>query len=201
MLSEPGLVDALWKNPSDRALLAVIADHFAEQGDATRAEYLQLALLSVRTKKQERRMDSLLKRHGRSWLGAASKWVAPGWDEDPHALSFARRVTCSVRDLAQGFETIRLLGPRLVVQLRPCESEEEEATLARLELGRLHGLHLSWPPKELLLRLAPRLRGLREFEVRGSAQQATWRRVFAADGSRKRRSSFAPRRSRRRSKT
>ena len=53
------MLEAIWKNPDDRTLLAVYADWLGSTGEATRSEYMQLRLLDAMTQAQQQRMTSL----------------------------------------------------------------------------------------------------------------------------------------------
>jgi hypothetical protein len=59
-------------------VLAVFADWLAEQGQTTRAEYVQLSLRPQLTPAQRRRRDALLSTHRGAWLGARDVSCGPG---------------------------------------------------------------------------------------------------------------------------
>ena len=79
------MLEAIWKNPDDRDLLAVYADWLGSSGQTSRAEYMQLALLDNPTAAQERRIKVLRAKDRGKWLGKArsSVWT---WEEDWNAL-------------------------------------------------------------------------------------------------------------------
>jgi uncharacterized protein (TIGR02996 family) len=160
---------AVWQSPEDRGALAVYADWLLEHGDATRAEYMQLALLDAPTGAQEKRQETLRKKHRGEWLGPARPFVYT-WEESEDSPGFVAKVQCGVAKLAAGLEHIRALGPRLTVQVNPVTTARDRAALAKLSLGKLYGLalyesDLSWVSDRLLTAIAPKLHGLRRLEL------------------------------------
>lgn len=189
--SEGALRAKIWKSPEDREALSVYADWLLQHGDATRGEYMQLSLLKKRTPAQTKRRDALLKKHRGSWLGEARAFVYT-WEESETSPGFVAKVKCGTKKLVAGFEKIRALGPRLVVEVNPAISTSDRAALAKLPLGTLYGLTLMdadafWLKDRTVRQLLPALKGLTALELavwdedqRGSFSIDTWRAVLDA---------------------
>jgi uncharacterized protein (TIGR02996 family) len=175
----------IWKNPMDRQLLGVYADRLAEQGETTRAEYIQLSLLAKPTAAQERRRTALRNKHRGAWLGAARPFIWT-WEEDEETPGFVSKCQCQMAKLTKGFDAIRALGPRLVVAVTAPKAKREVDALAKLPLGSLWGLAMveadaQWITDELLNKLAPTLDGLRELVLHVGEARASdrgWRVVL-----------------------
>ncbi len=171
------MLEAIWQNPDDRARLAVYADWLASTGETTRSEYMQLRLMNTMTQAQQLRMTSLRVRHRGTWLGKARPFVWT-WEEDWEVPGFIARAQCSMGKLTKGFELVRALGPRLVVQVTEPRARQEVEAFAKQPLGTLYGLGLSetdsdWVNDGLLTLLAPSLRGLRALELNAREARAT----------------------------
>jgi uncharacterized protein (TIGR02996 family) len=181
----------IWQDPEDRDALMVYADWLLQNGDATRGEYMQLSLLSKPTAAQTKRRDALRKKHRGAWLGAARPFVYT-WEESETSPGFLAAVKCSTDKLAAGFEHIRALGPRLVVEINATAKTRDRATLASLPLGTLYGLSLAdadvfWLKDRTVRQLLPAFAGLRALKLcvydddsRGSFTVDTWRAVLDA---------------------
>ncbi len=171
------MLEAIWKNPDDRTLLAVYADWLGSTGETTRSEYMQLRLLDAMTQAQQQRMTALRVRHRGAWLGKARPFVWT-WEEDWNVPGFIARAQCSMGKLIKGFELVRALGPRLVVHVTEPSARQEVAAFAKQPLGTLYGLGLrendaDWVTDALLTTLAPSMRGLRALEVIAGEARAT----------------------------
>jgi uncharacterized protein (TIGR02996 family) len=163
--SETELLEAIWKNPRDRAALSVYADWLIEHGDATRGEYIQLSLIDGPSTAQSKRRTALKNRHRGAWLGAARKFVWT-WEESEETPGFVAKAQCSMPKLAAGLENVRMLGPRLVINASEPKAKREIVALAKRPLGTLWGLSFvendaMWITDEALAILAPSLDGLR----------------------------------------
>lgn len=200
------LLANIWRAPEDRDALAVYADWLLQNGDATRGEYMQLALLEKPTPVQTKRRETLRKKHRGEWLGEARPFVYT-WEESETSPGFVRAVKCATAKLAAGFEQIRALGPRVVVEVNPTASKRDREVLASLPLGTLYGLNLAdgdvfWLKDKVVRELLPSLTGLRALhlcpyddeEDKKSFSVDTWRAIldalptleeigFMADGS------------------
>jgi uncharacterized protein (TIGR02996 family) len=186
---EQSLRAQIWSSPEDRSALAIYADWLLQHGDTTRGEYMQLSLLTKRALAQSKRRDALRNKHRGAWLGAARPFVYT-WQESDQSPGFVAEVKCSTKKLAAGFEHIRALGPRLVVDINPTASARDRAVLASLPLGSLYGVSLSdadvcWLKDRAVRQLLPALAGLRELRLavwdgdrRGSFSIDTWRAVL-----------------------
>jgi uncharacterized protein (TIGR02996 family) len=169
----------IWKNPTDRQLLSVYADWLTAQGDGPRAEFMQLSLLAKRTPAQEKRRVALRNKHRGPWLGAARPFIWT-WEEDEDSPGFVRKCQCQMAKLTKGFEQIRTLGPRLVVAVTAPKAKREVDALAKLPLGTLWGLAMyeadaQWITDELMTKLAPKFRGLRELVLHVNEMRASER--------------------------
>ena len=130
-------------------------------------------------------------KHRGAWLGAARPFVYT-WVESETTPGFVAEVKCSTKKLGAGFELIRALGPRLVVEVNPTASTRDRAELASLPLGTLYGLSLAdadvfWLKDATVRQLLPALVGLRELRLcvfdddrRGSFSVDTWLAVLDA---------------------
>lgn len=175
------MLQAIWKNPDDRTLLAVYADWLASTSETTRAEYMQLRLLNTMTQAQQNQMTSLRVRHRGAWLGKARPFVWT-WEEDWNIPGFIARAQCAMGKLIKGFELVRALGPRLVVHVTEPKAPRELEAFAKQPLGTLYGLGLreadaEWVTDALLTTLAPSMRGLRALELvvrEARATEAGW---------------------------
>lgn len=181
------LLAEIWERPDDHHVLGVYADHLASTGEATRAEYIQLSLLGTRTPAQDKRRAALAKQHRGAWLGSARPFVYT-WELSEQTPGFVARAQCAMPKLVAGFELVRALGPRLVVEPSAPKAKREVAALAKLPLGTLYGLALhdndaQWVTSETLATLGPSLRGLRSLSIWISANQhpshAGWRELVA----------------------
>ena len=164
------LLAEIWKRPTDRAAIGVYADWLASQGDAPRAEFIQLSLLDRRTAAQEDRRIALRNRHRGAWLGAARPFVYT-WHESEESPGFVASVQCSMAKLTKGFEHVRALGPRLEVHATQPKAKREVVALSKLPLGTVWGLSLidndaQWITDEVLTILGPALKGLRSLTLR-----------------------------------
>lgn len=164
--TEQHLRDEIWKQPTDPHVLSVYADWLVTHGDASRAEFIQLSLVPEPTRAQTKRRLALRSKHRGAWLGAARPFIYT-WQEDESSPGFVRRCQCQMAKLTRGFEQVRGLGPRLVVAVTAPKSKQEVVALAKLRLGTLWGLAFyeadaQWITDELLVTLAPAMRGLRE---------------------------------------
>ena len=167
----------IWKQPDDRAVLGVYADWLATQGETTRAEYMQLALLARPTAPQRARRDALHKRHRGEWLGAARRFVYT-WEVSAESPGFIARVQCSMPKLVAGFDVIRALGPRLTVSVTGPKAKREVVALGALPLGKLYGLALheadmQFVTDELMATIAPNLDGLRALTLHAGEARAS----------------------------
>jgi uncharacterized protein (TIGR02996 family) len=177
------LLAEIWQRPADRELLAVYADWLAANGQAARAEYMQLSLLARRTPAQDRRRTALRAKHRSSWLGAARRFVYTYEDSD-ETPGFVAHVQCAMAPLTRGFELIRALGPRLVVNATQPKARREVIALAKLPLGTLWGLELyendaQWLTDDVLAILGPALSGLRSLYL-GTGEARASDRGWAA---------------------
>ncbi len=181
------LLAEIWERPDDRHVLGVYADYLASTGEGTRAEYIQLSLLAARTSAQDKRRTALAKQHRGAWLGAARPFVYT-WKLSEQTAGFVALAECAMPKLVAGFELVRALGPRLVVQPNAPKAKREVAALAKLPLGTLYGLALhdndaQWVTSETLATLGPSLRGLRSLSIWISANQhpshAGWHELVA----------------------
>ena len=177
------LLAQIWQRPGDRDLLAVYADWLAANDQSTRAEYMQLSLLARRTGAQERRRTALRNKHRSSWLGAARRFVYTYEDSD-ESPGFVAHVQCAMARLTRGFELIRGLGPRLVVNATQPKARREVSALAKLPLGTLWGLELvdndaQWITDDVLAILGPALSGLRSLRL-GAEEARSSDRGWAA---------------------
>lgn len=168
-LAEDNLLRQIWEEPEDRERLSVYADWLLQHGDATRGEYMQLALLDKPTKAQEKRQETLRKKHRGAWLGAARPYVYT-WEESFTSPGFISRVTCNVDKLANGLEHIVDLGPRLMVNLGPVTTAAGRKRLGSIALGSLYGLglyesDLMWVNDRLLDTIIGKLDDLRRIEL------------------------------------
>ncbi len=160
-----GLLKEIWQRPQDRQLLGVYADWLATNGDATRAEYMQLRLLEAPTAAQDKRAAALLKRNRGTWLGPARAFVYT-WEESEETPGFIDKAQCTMANLAKGFEQVRSLGPKLCVRVTEPKAKRDVGALAKCPLGALYGLELqesdaNFVTDDLLETLAPKLPGLR----------------------------------------
>lgn len=191
MSTEADLRAAIWQSPEDREALSVYADWLLENGEPTRGEYMQLALLPKPTPAQKKRRDALVKKHRGAWLGEARSFVYT-WEESETSPGFLAEAKCSTKKLAAGFEQVRALGPRLVVEINPTASARDRAVLAGLPLGKLYGLALAdadvfWLKDKNVRQLLPACSGLRALRIsvydddrKGSFTIETWRAVLDA---------------------
>jgi uncharacterized protein (TIGR02996 family) len=160
------LLAQIWERPTDRELLAVYADWLASQGQTTRAEFMQLSLLAKPTPQQERRRETLRKKHRGEWLGAARPFIWT-WEESEESPGFVARAQCSTVKLTKGLDEVARLGPRLRVSVTEPKAKREAVALAKLPLGRkLHGMSFyendaQWISDDFLATIAPALVGLR----------------------------------------
>jgi uncharacterized protein (TIGR02996 family) len=171
------MIQAIWKNPDDRTLLAVYADWLASTGETTRAEYMQLGLLTTMTQAQQKSMTALRLKHRGAWLGPARPFVWT-WEEDWSAPGFIAKAQCAMGKLTRGFELVRALGPRLVVHVTAPKARREAVAFAEKPIGTLYGLGLreadaQWVTDDLLQTLAPSMRGLRALELIAGEARAT----------------------------
>jgi uncharacterized protein (TIGR02996 family) len=171
------LLAEIWRRPDDRELLAVYADWLATHGEPTRAEYMQLSLLERRTPAQEKRRVALRNKHRGQWLGAARQFVWT-WEESEDSPGFLSRAQCNMVKITKGFESVRALGPRLVVSVTEPKNKREARAFAELPLGTLYGLALyeadaQWITDELLTTIAPRLGGLRALVLHANEMRAS----------------------------
>jgi len=180
------LLAEIWARPDDRDLLGVYADWLSAHGEPTRAEYIQLSLLEEPTPAQDRRRTALENKHRGAWLGAARRFVYT-WEESEATPGFVARAQCSMAKLAQGFEHVRALGPRLVVSISQPKAKREVVALAQRPLGTLYGIALyendaQWITDDVLATLAPALRGLRALVLHAGEARASergWRVMLA----------------------
>jgi uncharacterized protein (TIGR02996 family) len=171
------MLEAIWKAPDDRDLLAVYADWLASNGETSRAEYMQLALLEKPTAAQKRRIKVLRTKDRGKWLGKARSFVWT-WQEDWNAPGFVARAQCSMAKLTRGFELVRALGPRLVVNVTEPKARREAVAFAQKPIGTLYGLELreldaQWVTDALLTTLAPAMRGLKLLTLQAGEARAT----------------------------
>jgi hypothetical protein len=157
--------------------LSVYADWLAGNGEATRAEYMQLALLPSPTAAQEKRMKALRAKHRGAWLGEARPFVWT-WEEDWNSPGFVARAQCSMAKLTKGFELVRGLGPRLIVNVTEPKARREAEAFAEKPIGTLYGLELreldaQWVTDALLTTLAPAMHGLRHLGLYAGEARAT----------------------------
>ena len=181
--TEQQLRQEIWTHPTDPQLLSVYADWLVSEGDAPRAEFIQLSLLAKPTPAQNKRMVALRNKHRGAWLGAARPFIWT-WEEDEDSPGFVRKCQCQMAKLTKGFEHVRALGPRLVVAVTAPKAKRETIALAKRPLGSLWGLALyetdaQWITDELMETLAPALRGLRELRLHPDAARSS-DRGFAA---------------------
>ena len=134
----------LWKSPTDRVALTVFADWLLDQGQQTRAEFIQLSLLKKPTPTQVKRKEQLLAKHRGEWLGAARPLVS-AWEDSLVTPGFVARATVAPEKLLAHFELIRGLGPQAVIRLTRVKTRLITKRLAELPLGTLHGLELENP--------------------------------------------------------
>ena len=171
------MLEAIWKNPDDHDLLAVYADWLASNGETSRAEYMQLALLENPTAAQERRLKVLRAKDRGKWLGKARSFVWT-WEEDWTTPGFVARAQCSMAKLTRGFAQVRALGPRLVVNVTEPKARREAVAFAQQPIGTLYGLELreldaQWVSDALLTTLAPSMRGLKLLNLQAGEARAT----------------------------
>ena len=189
--AEQALRAKIWQTPEDRGALSIYADWLLQHGDATRGEYMQLSLIAKQTPAQAKRRDALLKKHRGTWLGPARPFVYT-WEESDTSPGFIAEAKCSTKKLAAGFEHVRALGPRIVVEINPTANARDRAVLASLPLGTLYGLSLAdadvfWLKDRTVRELLPALAGLRALrlcvfddDTRGSFSIDTWRALLDA---------------------
>ena len=166
------VVEPLRKKPSDAQTLSVFADWLVEHGEATRAEYLQLCLLPRPTSEQKTRRALLLSKHRGAWLGAGRALVS-SWEDSTETPGFLAKATVTPEKLLSGFEAVRALGPRLVVELTRSKTRTLTKRLAALPLGSLYGLALknpdgangAWVDDTTVELLAPGMRGLKHLTL------------------------------------
>lgn len=165
------LLARLWKTPTDPTVLSVLADWLLEQGETTRAEFVQLSILPKPTSAQAAKKAQLLKKHRGAWLGKA-RTVVSSWEDSTQTPGFVARATVPPEKFAANFELIRALGPELIVTLMKVKSRLLTQQLAKLPLGTLFGLDLrspvraggysaAWLDDTAIDLLAPALKGLR----------------------------------------
>jgi uncharacterized protein (TIGR02996 family) len=191
MKVEVALRAKIWRNPEDRDALLVYADWLLAHGDMTRGEYMQLALLPKPSAGQVKRREALRKKNRGAWLGEARPFVYT-WEESETSPGFVAEAKCSTKRLADGFELVRALGPRLVVEVNPTASVRDRAVLAGLPLGKLYGLSLEdadvfWLKDKTVRQLLPACKGLRALRLsvfdddsKGAFTVDTWRAVLDA---------------------
>jgi uncharacterized protein (TIGR02996 family) len=177
--TEQRLRALIWATPTDLRLLSVYADFLAGRGDLPRAEYIQLSLLAQRTPAQEKRRIALQNKHRGAWLGEARRYIWT-WEEDADSPGFVAKCQCQMARLTAGFELVRALGPRLTVTVTAPKAKREVAAFAKLPVGALWGLGMfeadaQWITDDLLVTLAPALRGLRALELHAGEARASER--------------------------
>ncbi|MFT3706303.1 MAG: TIGR02996 domain-containing protein [Archangium sp.] len=124
------LLEAVWANPTDPAVRAVYGDWLVEQGDP-RGELIALQLAAP-TEKSPRRIELLIEKNWKKWLGPLSDWfrVAPAFE-----LGFPKRGSVSPPSYRDGMDKF---GP----------------LLERPEWSTFQHLSMDWddllPPHELL---------------------------------------------------
>jgi uncharacterized protein (TIGR02996 family) len=188
--TEQQLRDEIWKQPTDPHLLAVYADWLATQGDDSRAEFIQLSLVPSPTRPQAKRLVALRNKYRGAWLGAARPFIY-AWEEDTSSPGFVRTCQCEMAKLTSGFEHVRRLGPRLVVEVTAPNAKRETEALAKLPLGTLWGLAFyeadtPWITDELMATLAPAMHGLRELVLHAEPARASdrgWGAILEHIGS------------------
>ena len=184
-LDKDELIDQIWQAPEDVDRLSVYADWLLQHGDVTRGEYMQLALLPKATPAQQKRQETLRKKHRGAWLGAARPFVYT-WEESDDSPGFVSRVKVNLDKFAKGFAKVAALGPRLLVDINPVITAAGRKQLAKLPLGELYGLglyetDLQWVDDRLLAAMLPKLEGLRKIELLVDTETfsiATWRSVL-----------------------
>ena len=165
----------LWRSPTDPQALSVFADWLQEEGQETRAEFIQLSVLPKPTALQQKKKEQLLKKHRGAWLGAARK-VVSSWEDSVRTPGFVARATVPPEKLVEHFELVRMLGPELVVTLTAVKTRLLTKKLAELPLGSLFGLELrsaaqpkhanaDWLDDIAIELLAPALKGLRSLSM------------------------------------
>lgn len=174
------ILEQLWKAPTDRETLTVYADWLMENGQASRGEYIALALLAKPTAAQIKRATQLREKDRGKWLGDARKLVSE-WVDSERTPGFVAQATVSVERLIEHFEALRALGPEAVLRVTPIKTRLLTKKLAALPLGRLHGLSLyntlgtygmnrDWVDDTSLGILGPSLVGLRALSLAPAVQ-------------------------------
>jgi uncharacterized protein (TIGR02996 family) len=131
----------LWKAPRDAALLSVYADALIEQGEASRGEYIQLALLEKPSPVQAKRKQQLLAKDRGRWLGEARRLVSE-WSDSETTPGFVARATVSVENAIANLDVLSGLGPELTLRVTPIKTRLLTKKLAELPLGKkVYGLH------------------------------------------------------------